>query len=71
MKIFNRFKNINISKAPPIFLSVICVGAIMDTYKDFAEGKTTRSENIFAVVITVIILGLTIYLWLKKNGNFK
>jgi hypothetical protein len=69
MKRFNWLKNINISKAPPILLSVVTTGAIMDTCKDISEGKASHSDIVFGILFSIILAGITIYYWLKKNGN--
>ena len=70
MKNFSSIKNIKISKAPPILLCAITVGASMDTGKDSSEGKTTKADNFTSIAISIMLFALTIYFWLKKNDNF-
>ncbi|MGC4104396.1 hypothetical protein [Ferruginibacter sp.] len=58
-----------LSRPPSIILSVITIGAIEDTYITFTKEKAATDTKVISVIFCVLLLGLTIVLWLRKNRN--
>ena len=60
----NYFKN---TRPPSIILSVITVSLMMDTVREFNQAYPNSDELILGSLLSVAMLVLTIFLWVKKN----